>query len=176
MGRLNEKRLKEENNFLAISKDWEKISDRILNNDTLLKLVYYTSPDALSKPNLTTEQKLTLINKNIIPYPYIPEDDDTQNYIQILFDSFFPNSNNQEYIDNTIMITILCHRSNWIMENWKLRLYCIANEIMNTINNKKFSGIGSANFLGAVNLVPSKHIFGLTMTFGVINSLNEPEY
>jgi hypothetical protein len=54
MGRLTEKILREQNNFLAISKDWEKIADRIMNNDTLLKLVYYTSPDALSKPNLTT--------------------------------------------------------------------------------------------------------------------------
>ena len=175
MGRLNEKRLREENNFLAISKDWEKIADRILNNETLLKLVYYTSPDALSKPNLTTEQKLTLINKNIISHPYIPEDDDTQNYIQVLFGAFEPNSTNPEYIDNAIIITLMCHKSNWTMENWQLRLYRMANEIMNIINNKKFSGIGTAKFIAASPLVPSNSLFGLTMTFGVINSLNEPD-
>lgn len=175
IGRINQKILNEQNNFLAISKDWSIITEKLIKNDKLLKLIYYNTSDALSKPNLTDEEKEKLINKNILPYPYIPEDDDVENYIQVLFDNFLPNRNNTQYIDNTIIITILCNRQNWILENWQIRLYSIANEIMNMINNQKFSGIGRAEFIGGASLVPSEHVIGMTLNFNVVNSLNERE-
>lgn len=175
VGRLNQKKINEENNFLSMSKDWALITEKLVRDNKLLKLIYYNTSDALSKPDLTEEQKESLINVNILPYPYIPENDDVKNYIQILFDNFIPNRNNPQYVDNTIIITILCNRQNWILENWQMRLYAIANEIMNIMNNKKFSGIGRANFIGGASLVPSEHIIGMTLNFSVINSLNEKE-
>lgn len=88
------------------------ITEKILKNDKLLKLIYYTSPDALDKENLSEEQKQSLINKNILCFPYVPEDDDVSNYISILFDNFLPNETNPEYIDNTITLAIICNREN----------------------------------------------------------------
>ena len=41
MARLNQERLNDENSFLAMSKDWEKITEKILEDDKLLKLIYY---------------------------------------------------------------------------------------------------------------------------------------
>lgn len=175
MARLNQKRLDEENNFLAISKDWKIITERILNNNNLLKLIHYTTSDALDKPNLTEEEKEKLINKNILCYPYVPEDNIVQNYIEILFDSFFSNKTNPQYVDNTIIITILCHKDNWILNNWQMRLYMIANELMNLINKKKLTGIGITEFIGANAFVPSQDLIGLTLNFLVVNSVNIKE-
>lgn len=175
MARLNQKMLKDQNNFLAVSKDWAKITDKILSNKKLLKLIYYTSPDALEQNDLTEEQKLSLINKNILCYPYIPTTDDVNNYIEILFDNFVPNEENTEYINNTITLTILCNKENWILNNWNMRLYLIANELMNLINGKKLTGIGEVNFIGGTSFIPSDNIFGITLNFLVINSINLKE-
>ena len=172
IGKIAQVKFNDENSFLAISKDWALITEKILKNDKLLKLIYYTSPDALDKENLSEEQKQSLINKNILCFPYVPEDDDVSNYISILFDNFLPNETNPEYIDSTITLAIICNRENWIMADWQMRAYSIANEIMNTLNHQSLAGIGRANFIGASAFVPSRHSFGLTMTFAVVNSRN----
>ena len=83
MAKLNAKRLQEENNFLAIPKDWKKIVEKILTNEKFLKLLYYKSKDALKLPNLSEAEKERLINKNILSHPYIPSEDEVENYIQI---------------------------------------------------------------------------------------------
>jgi hypothetical protein len=49
--------------FLSINKDMRLLVDKILSNDRLCKLLYYTTKDALDKPNLTDEEKLSLFNK-----------------------------------------------------------------------------------------------------------------
>ena len=67
-----------ESNFLAIEKDLEIIVDLILNNKRIQKLLYYTSPDALSKPNLTEEQAVSLINRNIKIVPKLTIDPDVK--------------------------------------------------------------------------------------------------
>lgn len=58
------------------------------------------------------------------------------------------------------------------MADWQMRAYSIANEIMKTLNHQSLAGIGRANFIGASAFVPSRHSFGLTMTFAVVNSRN----
>lgn len=175
MAKLNAKRLQEENNFLAIPKDWKKIVEKILTNEKFLKLLYYKSKDALKLPNLSEAEKERLINKNILSHPYIPSEDEVENYIQILFDNFTQNQVNPQYVDNMIVITLLCHKYTWILEDWNLRLYTMANEVMNMLNNKKLTGIGTVQFVTASAFVPNSSVFGLTMTFMVINSINTKE-
>ena len=51
--------------FLAIEKDINIIVEHIFKNNRLKKLLYYTTPDCLSKPNLTEEQTQGLFGKNI---------------------------------------------------------------------------------------------------------------
>ena len=74
-----------------------------------------------------------------------------------------------------IVITLLCHKDTWILEDWNLRLYAMANEVMNMLNNKKLTGIGTVQFVTASAFVPNSSVFGLTMTFMVINSINTKE-
>ena len=39
--------------FLSVEKDFNIVVEKILNNDRLKKLLYYTTKDALLKPSLT---------------------------------------------------------------------------------------------------------------------------
>ena len=67
--------------FLSIEKDLGFIVNKILQNDNLKKLLYYTSKDCLSKPKLTEDQSLELFGKNIKIVPKLYIDTEVLNYI-----------------------------------------------------------------------------------------------
>ena len=69
--------------FLSIEKDLGIITDQIMQNQRLKRLLYYTSRDALNKPNLTTDQSLELFGKNIKLVPKLYVDGSVLNYIII---------------------------------------------------------------------------------------------
>ncbi|MBE6148206.1 MAG: hypothetical protein E7167_01645 [Firmicutes bacterium] len=86
------------------------IIDQMLKNNRLKRLLYYTTRDALTKPNLTEDESLSLLEEGqirMVPKLYV--DKDVLNYIIIGFDNFIPNSSNPEFRDNIITFDIICH-------------------------------------------------------------------
>ena len=77
--------------FLSIEKDMGIIVDRICDNERLKRLLYYTTPDAMEKPNLTDDQMYELFKKNIRIVPKLKVDNNVLNYLVIKFDNFFTN-------------------------------------------------------------------------------------
>ena len=61
--------IKPKSSFLSMEKDINLIIDKMLNNERLKRLLYYTSPDALERDNLNEEQTYGLIVKNIKNVP-----------------------------------------------------------------------------------------------------------
>ena len=51
--------------FLSVEKDTSIIIGSMLKNERLKRLLYYTTQDALDKPNITQKETLGLIGKNI---------------------------------------------------------------------------------------------------------------
>ena len=51
--------------FISIEKDLEILTNIFFSNDKLMKLLHYDCKEALSKPNLTPEQKVDMFGKNI---------------------------------------------------------------------------------------------------------------
>ena len=133
--------------FLSMEKDLSIIADRFLNCDRLKRLLYYTTEDALDKPNLTIEQSNSLFGRNIKTIPKLTVDGSVLNYIIISFDNFTPNMTNPEFRDNIISFDIICHFNQWQMPNFQLRPYKIAAEIDTLFNNRHLSGIGELQFL-----------------------------
>lgn len=79
--------------------------------------MYYTTEDALDKPNLTIEQSNMLFGKNIKIVPKLTVDGSVLNYIMINFDNFSTNATNPEFRDNIIEFDIICH-----FDQWKLKI------------------------------------------------------
>ena len=53
--------------FLALEKDMEILVKMMLGNERLKKLLYYSTPDCLTKPNLTMDETIDLVkNKRMI--------------------------------------------------------------------------------------------------------------
>lgn len=162
-----------DSSFLILEKDFERVANRMLQNPRLLKLLYYTEASALEKPNLTTEQKMSMIHKQIKIIPYLAIDKDCPIYVIISFDNFTPNASNTEYRDCTLNFDILCHPDHWNLGNFRLRPYKIAGELDAMFNKSKMTGIGTLQFMGANNLVLNEQLMGLTMIYRSVQSTED---
>lgn len=155
--------------FLSVEKDANIIATKILNNERLKRLLYYTTPDCLEKDNLTEEQTYSLIGKNIKNIPKLYIDKDLLNYVIINFDNFSMNATNPEFRDNYIEFDIVCHFSQWQLKDFQLRPYKIAAEIDAMLDKQHLTGIGTLNFLGAVQLVINNEFGGLCLMYEAIH-------
>ena len=87
--------------FLSMEKDTGIIIDKMFKNERLKRLLYYNSRDALRKPNITEDQSLELINKNIKIVPKLYVDGSVLSYIIINFDKFIPSENSEFRTQNS---------------------------------------------------------------------------
>ena len=95
--------------FLSLEKDLRLITNMMLKNERLKKLLYYTTPDCMNKPILTEDESFALFGKNIKLIPKLYVDNSVLNYIIINFDNFTLNTTNPEFRDNIIEFDIICH-------------------------------------------------------------------
>ena len=135
--------------FLSMDKDMGIIVEMIIKNENLKKMLYYTTPDCLSKPNLTEDETLSLMGKNIKIVPKLYLDNALQNYVIVRFDNFTPNGENPEFRDNIIEFDIVCHFDQWQLRDFQLRPFRIAAEIDSMLNDRHLTGIGTLQFAGA---------------------------
>ena len=150
--------------FLSMEKDTGIIIDRMFKNERLKRLLFYNSRDALRKPNITEDQALELINKNIKIVPKLYVDGSVLSYIIINFKNFTP-SENPEFRDNVIEFDIICHFDQWQLEDFALRPYKIAAEIDSMFNNTHLTGIGELQFIGATQTVLTDEFAGLCLLY-----------
>ena len=171
--------------FLAVEKDINIIVEHIFKNNRLKKLLYYTTPDCLSKPNLTEEQTQGLFGKNIKIVPKLTVDKSVLNYMIITFDNF-TQSKNPEFRDNVIEFDIVCHFDQWQMKDFQLRPYRIAAELDTMFHDQHLTGIGTLQFLGANQIILTDEFAGLCLMYEAIhggedkkhmpNPLDEEQY
>lgn len=155
---------KPHSSFLSVEKDMGIIVDKILNNSRIQRLLYYTSSDALDKPNLNDDQKLELLEHNIKIIPKIKVDNTNYNYLLISFNNFLQ-SNNPEFRDNIIEFDIICHLDNWQLRDFELRPFKIAAELDTMFNKKKMTGIGLLEFLSAQEKVLSDEYAAICLKY-----------
>lgn len=161
--------------FLSMEKDTGIIINEILKNNRLKKLLYYTTSDAMEKPNLTEDESLSLLGTNIKIVPKLYVDGSVLNYILINFDNFTP-SENPEFRDNTIQFDIICHFDQWNLKDYALRPYKIAGEIDSMFNLKKLTGIGYLEFVGATQIVLTDEFAGLCLMYRTVHGGEDEKY
>lgn len=154
--------------FLSVDKDLSLITDKIMENERLQRLLYYTSKDALQQPKLTEDQKIELFGKNIKVVPKLYVDGTVLNYIIISFDNFVP-SGNPEFRDNVIEFDIICHFDQWQLNDLSLRPYKIAAEIDSMFNDQKLTGIGLLQFLSGSQIVLNDEFAGFCLMYEAVH-------
>lgn len=161
--------------FLSMEKDTGIIVDQILKNNRLKKLLYYTTSDALERPNLTEDQSLELLGNNIKIIPKVYVDGSVLNYILINFDNFVE-SENPQFRDNTIQFDIICHFDQWQLKDYALRPYKIAGELDSMFNLKKLTGIGYLEFLGGTQITLTDEFAGLCLMYRTVHGEEDKKF
>ena len=159
--------------FLSTDKDLSLIIKKIMENQRLLKMLYYTQKDCLNGKDLTQQQIISMLDKQIKIVPKIEISEDCPNYIIISMDNFVPNENNDEFRDCTISIDILCHPDHWNMGNFQLRPYKIAGEIDAMLNKQKLTGIGQINFVTGNNLLLNDQLMGISLMYKAVHGVED---
>lgn len=155
--------------FLSLEKDLEIIVNHICKNERLKRLLYYTSKDAIDKPNLNGDQMIELFNKNIKLVPKVYVDGSVLNYMIINFDNFTPNKENPEFRDNVIEFDIICHYDQWHLKDFQLRPYRIAAELDSMLDNTRLTGIGKLHFIGASQIILTDEYAGICLMYEAIH-------
>ena len=162
--------------FLAQEKDMELIVNMIMKNNSLKKLLHYTSKDCLDRPKLTEDETLELFGKNIKIVPKLTIDNTVLNYMIINFDNFTPNGTNTEFRDNIIEFDIICHFDQWHLKDFQLRPYRIAAEIDSMFEGKHLTGIGKLQFLGANQMILTDEYAGLCLMYSAIHGEEDKKF
>lgn len=154
--------------FLAMEKDLQLITDMFIKDERLQKLLVHTVPTALKERSLTEDELYGMFGKQIKIVPKLYIDGSVLNYIIISFDNFTPNATNPEFRDNIISFDIICHFDQWHLEDFQLRPYRIAAEIDTLLNNKRLTGIGMLQFLGANQIILNDEFAGLSLMYSAV--------
>ena len=155
--------------FLSMEKDMGIIVNKICENERLKRLLYYTSPDAIDRPNLTDDQMYELFKKNIRIIPKLTIDGTVRNYLIISFDDFSQNNTNPEFRDNVLEIDIVCHFDQWPLKDFQLRPYRIAAELDSMLDKTHLTGIGKLEFEGANQILLTDDYAGLCLSYRAIH-------
>lgn len=158
--------------FLSVDKDLSLIINKLLKNDRLCKLLYYTQPDCLKANDLNMKEKISMLHKQIKIIPKISIDSNCPNYIIVGMKNFKP-TENPEFRDCIISVDILCHPDHWSLGDFALRPYKIAGEIDAMLNEQRLTGIGKIQFLGADDLVLNDQLMGLTILYEAVHGIED---
>ena len=154
--------------FLSTEKDMGIIIDEMMKNERLKRLLYYTTNDALTKPNISAKDSVELMGKNIKIIPKLIVDKSVLQYIIISFDKFMETSN-PEFRDNLVEFDIICHFDQWQLTDFALRPYKIAAEIDSMFNDKKLSGLGKLEFVGASQIILNDEFGGICLLYQAVH-------
>lgn len=159
--------------FLSVEKDLALVVNKLMTNQRLMKLLYYTQKDCLLAEDLTQEQILSMLNNQIKIIPNLQITENCPNFVVITMDNFITNKTNPEFRDCNISFDILCHPDHWSLGDFKLRPHKIAGEIDAMINNEKLTGIGTLQFVTASNLVLNDQLMGMTVIYSAIHGIED---
>ena len=155
--------------FLSMEKDMRIIVDKIMKNERLKKMLFYTTKDCLNKHNLSEDDTIEMFGKQIKIIPKLTVDSSVLNYLVISFDNFTENKNNPEFRDNIVEFDVICHFDQWHLKDFELRPYKIAAELDSMFNEQTLTGLGKLEFIGAAQTILTDEYAGLCLLYRAIH-------
>ena len=130
-------------NCAEIGENLQKIMTRLMANDELVNLLYYTDKDPLNQPHLTDEEKKTKIYDKLIKIiPRIGPKETANSIIAIRVVSGHKDGSNSEFRNIKVSIEVFVPLTQWIIKDTNLRPFAILGEIEKSLEGKKINGLG----------------------------------
>ena len=142
-------------NCTDIGVNAQYIVKRLLANQNLLKLLYYTDKDPLSHDDLTPEQIQDEIFEKLVKIvPRVGPKETAHSIIAVRIAWARGLASNSEFKNVNISIEVFVPMTQWIIKDTNLRPFAIMGEVQKSLNGKKIEGLGkltggdfSLNFL-----------------------------
>lgn len=121
----------------------QQIVKRLMSNENLVKLLYYTDSDPLANAPLTEDEKKEKIFEKIIKVvPRVGPKEDAKSLIVVRVANGKPNYTNPEFLDIEICIEVFTPLTQWIIKDSNLRPFAIMGEISSSLKGKTINGLG----------------------------------
>jgi hypothetical protein len=119
------------------------IIKRLLVNQNLLKLLYYTDKDPLAHEDLTEEQiQKEIFEKLIKIVPRIGPKETAHSMVVLRIARGRGLVTNGEFKNVFINIEVFVPQTQWIIKDTNLRPFAIMGEVQKSLNGKKIEGLG----------------------------------
>ena len=130
-------------NCTDIGVNAQYIVKRLLANQNLLKLLYYTDKDPLSHEDLTEEQiQNEVFGKLVKIVPRVGPKETAHSIVAIRIARARGLAMNNEFKNVNISVEVFVPMTQWIIKDTNLRPFAIMGEIQKSLNGKKIEGLG----------------------------------
>ena len=126
-----------------------------MTNDTIVKLV---------NENVSLEDAITLIHKQVFPYEYIP-DTVEEGYTFICVDVDLLSADNKTFYNPVIYIWEFTHKSKLRLPEGGVRTDKLASEIAREINGSRYYGLGELSLYSMKRFAPIVDFQGKVLVF-----------
>lgn len=130
-------------NCKDLGENAQKIIKRLMANQRLVKLLYYTDKDPLNQPDLTEEQIRGEVYEKLIKItPRVGPKETSHSIVTMRVTRGRQNLQNNEFKDVNINIEVFVPLTQWIIKDVQLRPFAILGEIQESLDGKTINGLG----------------------------------
>ena len=130
-------------NCREIGENLQKIVSRLMANDKLVNLLYYTGKDPYNEPYLNEKEKKEKIYEKLIKIvPRVGPKETATSVVVVSVSRARNNPENNEFRDIQIKVEVFIPMTQWIIKDSNLRPFAILGEIQDSLNNKTINGLG----------------------------------
>ena len=121
----------------------QKIINRLMANDNLVNLLYYSGKDPLNSPPLSKEQKQSEVYEKLIKIiPRVGPTENAKSIVSLRVISGTKLSSNSEFKTIKIGIEVFVPLTQWFIKDSNLRPFAILGEIEKSLDGKSINGLG----------------------------------
>ena len=130
-------------NCAEIGDNLKKIVERLLSNDDLINLLYYTDLDPLNQPHLSYEEKKDRVYEKLIKVvPRVGPKETANSIVSLRVFRGQKNVENDEFRNVSLFIDVFVPLTQWFIKDENLRPFKILGEIEKSLNGKTVNGLG----------------------------------
>ena len=130
-------------NCAEIGENLHRIIKRLMANDDLVNLLYYTDKDPLNQNPLSEDQKKKEVFEKLIKIvPRVGPKETAHSLIAVRVARGNKNIENNEFRNISIVFDVFVPLTQWIIKDENLRPFKILGEIEKSLNGKTINGLG----------------------------------
>lgn len=130
-------------NCAEVGENLQKIMTRLMANDNLVNLLYYTDKDPLNQPHLSNEEKKKFIYEKLIKIiPRVGPKETANSIVAIRVVNGRKDTSNTEFRNIKVSVEVFVPLTQWIIKDTNLRPFAILGEIEKSLEGKTINGLG----------------------------------